>query len=105
MRPTKAGSYGMTVTVNGSLSSFPPPHGLSPCEGRAAGGRKKGWGRGGRRGAPAALPRRLAGTLARPLLLELPWRQGAQPRGDSRAGGHRLDEPTQLPPCDGDIRG
>src|SRR5262245_20070012 len=28
MRPAKAGSEGMTVTVNGNLSSFPPPHGL-----------------------------------------------------------------------------
>src|SRR5262249_59302451 len=98
MRPTKAGSYGMTVTVNGSLSSFPPPHGLSPCEGRAAGGRKKGWWRGGRRGAPAALPRRFAGTLARPLLLELLWRPGAPRRGDSPAAVHRPPGPPPPPP-------
>src|SRR5215470_12461279 len=103
MRPAKAGSYGMTVTVNGSISSFPPPHGLSPCEGRAAGGRKKYCWRGGRTGVPAPPPRRLAGTLALPLLLELGRRQVAQRRVDPLDVVHRLDEAAELLPGIGEI--
>src|SRR5262249_5896803 len=71
--------------------------------GRAAGGRKKGWWRGGRVGGPALPPRRLAGTLALPLLLELRRRQVAQRRVDPLDVVHRLEEPADLPPGIGEI--